>query len=319
MCVSFLGDTHYYMTILMKINKFSILYILRVVLGLLFIFSAIFKLISIDQFEVYVYSFGFISLNASFIFARICIGAELLIGIGLASNLCGIIVNNITYIILCLFCVFLCYNIYIGRNDSCQCFGSLININPVESFVKNILLLLWTWLVSKVPSFNWKPRWYIWIVLIASCLVFPFIISEPDHWRYNDKDRDIPYNVEMFNEQIITNPSFVERGILYGNKIVAFVSPYCPYCKMSIDKLQTIQQRYNLPDTSFIYSIPQPPEAVEVDYNPIIISKELFSIVTYGQRPVIVFVSNGAPVQSIHYRAIDENEIHRFLSSSISQ
>lgn len=242
-----------------------------------------------------------------------------MLGLGLASNLYSRFVNIVTLTILLLFSVFLLYNIYVGREDNCQCFGSLLSISPIQSLAKNAILLLWLWLVSKVPSFTWRPQWYLWIVLIILCTALPFFISKPDHWIYHDKDKDIPYNITLFKEQITNDSTFINKGIKHGNKIVAFVSPYCPYCKMSVEKIQTLQQRYHLPDTSFIYIIPQPPqpiETVELDYIPTIINRELFSNITYGQRPVIVFVSDGTPIQSIHYRAIDENEFNAFLSSN---
>lgn len=300
----------------MKSKHIRILFFLRILLGLTFILSATSKLIAIDRFEVYIFSFGFIPLNISFIFARICIAGEIMLGVGLVSNLCGRLVNLATQVMLILFCVFLCYAALIGREDSCQCFGSLIDIKPIQSLMKNAILIIWALVVSKVPSFQWHPRWYLWVVFVVSCLVLPFLISPPDHWIYNNNDREIPYNKDLLTEQLAANSLFIDGGGLNGNKIVAFVSPYCPYCQMSVEKLQTIQQRHNLPDSSFIYVIPQLKQPAETDYSPIIISRELFTRITYGQFPVIVFVRNGIPDQSFHYRSINEYVFYDFLSAT---
>lgn len=283
---------------------------------MVFVFSAIAKLIAIDRFEVYVYSFGFIPLNASFILARVCIAGEVMLGIGLASNLCGRLVNVATLIVLIFFSLFLCYAALIGRNDSCQCFGTMLEFNPTQSLVKNAVLIIWTLVVSKVPSFKWRPKEYLWIALATFCLILPFYISKPDHWVFDDSEKGIPYNKALLEEQAVTNPLLIESGIPYGNKIVAFVSPRCPYCQMCVEKLQTLQQRYNLPDSSIIYIIPQQPEPAEINYVPVVISREEFSLITYGQRPVIVLFSQGIPIQSYHYRAINEKDFHAFLSSS---
>ena len=61
-------------------------YALQAVLGLVFIFSAIMKVIGMDRFEIYIYSYHFFSLNFSFLVARAAIIAELVLGIGLVSN-----------------------------------------------------------------------------------------------------------------------------------------------------------------------------------------------------------------------------------------
>ena len=49
---------------------------LRVLLAAIFMVSAVAKLVAIDDFELYVFSFGFFSLDCSYILARLCIGAE---------------------------------------------------------------------------------------------------------------------------------------------------------------------------------------------------------------------------------------------------
>ena len=59
---------------------------LKVLLGLVFIVSAVLKVIDMDQFEIYIYSYHFFSLNFSFLVARAAIIVELVLGIGLVSN-----------------------------------------------------------------------------------------------------------------------------------------------------------------------------------------------------------------------------------------
>ena len=48
--------------------------------------SAVLKLFDMDQFEIYIYSYHFFSINASFMVARLAIILELVLGIGLISN-----------------------------------------------------------------------------------------------------------------------------------------------------------------------------------------------------------------------------------------
>ena len=60
--------------------------LLKVLLGLVFIASAILKIVDMDRFEIYIYSYHFFSLNFSFLVARAAIILELVLGIGLVSN-----------------------------------------------------------------------------------------------------------------------------------------------------------------------------------------------------------------------------------------
>ena len=59
---------------------------LKMLLGIVFIVSAMLKIIDMDKFEIYVYSYHFFSLNFSFLVARAAIILELVLGVGLASH-----------------------------------------------------------------------------------------------------------------------------------------------------------------------------------------------------------------------------------------
>ena len=57
------------------------LHILRILIGLVFITSAIFKLIGIDAFEVYMFSLQWFNLPVASVIARLIISVEFIIGI----------------------------------------------------------------------------------------------------------------------------------------------------------------------------------------------------------------------------------------------
>lgn len=57
---------------------------LRVFLAALFLVSAVAKLLAIDDFELYIFSYGFLSLNVSYLAARLCIAAECWLGLMIA-------------------------------------------------------------------------------------------------------------------------------------------------------------------------------------------------------------------------------------------
>ena len=116
----------------------------RMLLGVLFIVSAVAKLVEIDTFELYIFSYHLLPLTLSFLAARLVIVAEMLCGIGLLANIWKRLVDTCTMAMLVVFTLFLGYSALSGRTDSCHCMGSLIELDPVKSIVKNALLIVST-------------------------------------------------------------------------------------------------------------------------------------------------------------------------------
>ena len=157
----------------------------KIMLGMLFIVSALAKFFSIDSFEIYVYSFGIISLPLSFVAARLLIGLELLLGVALVSNRFHRGVSIVALLFLLFFVVFLSYAHLIGRTDSCHCFGELLPFNPVQSILKNAVLILLLLAVYKYTPTDWHPRWPLVLViylLLLSAVVVYFLLQ----FRYID-------------------------------------------------------------------------------------------------------------------------------------
>ena len=133
--------------------------VVRMLLGSFFIVSAIDKLIDIDRFEIYIFSYNILSLNTSFLMARLVIVGELLVGIGLISNVFNRFVDTCAMLMLVGFTLFMGYAAISGRNDSCQCMGALLDINPTHSILKNALLILLLLFAMCTQSWRWRPRW----------------------------------------------------------------------------------------------------------------------------------------------------------------
>lgn len=274
--------------------------VLRLLLGLVFVISAAAKLWSIDQFELYVFSYGFFSLNLTFIIVRLCIGVELALGVLLLIGWLRRIVLTTTFVLLLVFSLFLCYAALTGRNDSCQCFGQLADTPPTISLLKNAILILLTLLCIKLSNGYKIKRLHLWLAAIITivCLAVPFVVSVPDNWMFGAAEER--YNKKQLDEV------FVDPLAIYqpheGQKIIAFVTPGCPYCKMARQKLDYIAQRNHLPKDAIIYVEPK-------DIGP-----DKFLEITYGARPLILLTDNGDVVATFHYRNIDEKKITHFLN-----
>lgn len=277
---------------------------LKIALGLLFIISGVSKLIGIDAFEVYLYSFGFFSLPTALVLARLVIAGEILLGIGLAAN----VFNQLTVTVACcltlLFTCFLCYAALIGRTDSCHCFGSLITIDPTTSLIKNGVLMVLLLLVRRVTSWKWRPRWFVWLPVAVAPFVAVFCISVPDNWMFGPEEEILNY--EKLEAAIGDGGELQAAHLDEGHKLVAFFTPGCPFCKMARQKLSTIADRYEVEEQAIVMVYPVKDSLHGIE-------PETFMGITYGQRPELVLLAEGKPVASFHYRNINEKRIGEFL------
>lgn len=165
-------------------TKNTLAWVLRIVVSLLFIVSAVAKLskselldspyFAISTFEVkQLYTLGF-SQNIAPYFSRILIGIELALGILLLQkNYLKRFILPITIAMLGVFIFHLSYLILSnGNSGNCGCFGELIPMTPAESIVKNIVaigLLIWIFklLPKEIETHNF---WVLTTSLFAAIL-----------------------------------------------------------------------------------------------------------------------------------------------------
>ena len=134
--------------------------ILRIGIGGMFVIAAILKLMSIDEFEIYIYSFNVLNFLLTSFVSRIIIAGEFILGLFLILKINYKFTWNATMTVLILFTLFLIY-VAIFRNDTnCHCFGQLVELSPVESIIKNVIAMIllsidkWTNLKPPSSKFN---------------------------------------------------------------------------------------------------------------------------------------------------------------------
>lgn len=283
---------------------------LRVLLALLFVLSAVAKLFAIDDFELYVFSYGLLPLDLCFIIARLCIGAELALALLIAVGRWRRCVNLAALLILVAFSLFLCYAMIVGRTDSCQCFGRLADMPPAVSLLKNAVLIALVLVYMKIggtgESRRAKSAVKILVVLgAAAALALPFAVSVPDNWMYGAEE--MRFDRAAFAEAIGEGGGLADYGIGSGRHLVAFVTPGCPYCRMTRQKLGTIAERHNIDDGSILYLEPEE------------IGIGLFMSITRGMRPLVMLVDNGEVRVTYHYRNIKERQVVEFLNNGVDK
>lgn len=166
-------------------NKKNISWIIRIVVALLFIVSAIAKLypspyFAISTFEVkQLYTLGFSDTIAPY-FSRILIGIEFALGfLLLNNNFLKRITIPATISLLVVFIGHLSYVTFLsgGNSGNCGCFGELIPMTPIEAIIKNIIavgLLVWLW---KILENDKKSNFWILTTVTLGCILALFMLA----------------------------------------------------------------------------------------------------------------------------------------------
>lgn len=166
-------------------NKKNISWIIRIVVALLFIVSAVAKLypspyFAISTFEVkQLYTLGFSDTIAPY-FSRILIGIEFALGFLLLHNhFLKRITIPATIGLLVVFIIHLSYVTFLsgGNTGNCGCFGELIPMTPIEAIIKNIIavgLLIWLW---KILENDPKSNFWILTTITLGCILGLFMLA----------------------------------------------------------------------------------------------------------------------------------------------
>jgi thiol-disulfide isomerase/thioredoxin len=294
---------------------------LKVLLGLVFIVSAVLKIVGVDRFEIYVYSYHFFSLNFSFIVARLAIILELALGLGLISHTLHKLYWWGSMAMLAGYTLLLIYALVIGRTDSCHCFGDFLQLDPKQSLIKNgVLMLLFLW-IFKMKSWTTPFRWIILCLIVIASAVGVFLASPPDN-MISDSDPEQNLQMEYFDEMLDTAP-LDTLHLREGKQVVCFFSTACEYCKVAAQKLSLMQRFYGFPDESITYLFIGNEESVarfyeqseSARYRDVIYPEvPLLLKAVSGNLPVVVFMDDGVVVREYGLRNMDEAEIKKFMA-----
>ncbi len=293
---------------------------LKVLLGLVFIVSAFLKVLDMDKFEIYVYSYHFFSLNTSFIVARLVIILELVLGIGLISHCLHKLMWWGSMAMLVGYSLLLIYALKLGRTDSCHCFGDFLQLDPKQSLIKNGVLMLFFLLIYRMESWKTPFRWLILILAIMASSIAVFVISPPDNLTSNS-DPEQNLQIELFDEMLDASP-LDTLNLRKGKQVICFLSTSCDYCQLAAHKLSLMQQFYGFPKENITYLFMGNEEGIagfyerseSVHYRDVLypdVARLLKAI--NGNFPVVVLLEDGEVVHEYGFRNMKEAEIKAYM------
>ena len=284
-------------------------YVFRALLGILFLFSASAKLVGMDAFELYLFSFGWFSLGNSYLLARLVIAAEYTLGLLLLANFRPRLSFWGSFVLLAGFSIFLTVLAASGNRDNCNCFGELVNLNPVQSLWKNLGMLALLLLSAGVRPFRLR-RSGLWLTLATIVpLAAVLVVSPPDNWRYGSYARHDLVNETALREAI--DSGVLPHTVVEGEHVVCFYSLQCRFCKMSARKLMPLRERGDFSQAPIIAIIGQgentdtAPFLEETGFQPDevhFIAPSDFLSITNGSMPLILVMQDSTVTGKFNYR-----------------
>ena len=286
---------------------------MKVLLGLVFIVSAVLKVFDLDRFEIYIYSYHFFSLNFSYIVARLAIALELVLGIGLFSHSMHRLYWWGSMAMLGGYTLLLIYALVLGRTDSCHCFGDYLQLDPKQSLIKNGVLMALFLPIFRMESWKTPFRWLILSLAVMTSSVGVFVVSPPDNFTSNS-DPEQNLQVEQFDAMLDTEP-LNAMNLREGKQVICFFSTSCEYCRLAARKLSLMQQFYGFLEENITCLFMGNEEGIATFYKESGSTRYrsvLYPDVTRmlkavnGNLPVVVFLEDGEVVYEYGFRNMNE-------------
>ena len=301
--------------------KDIVLLILRLLIGALFITTAIMKLMTLDEFEAYIYSFNIFSFLFSTVVARLVIMAEMLLGICLMAKLLYKYAWWLTMLMLVGFTFFLIY-VAIFRNDTnCHCFGDIVQLDPAHSIIKNVVTMILMLFIRNEEDYQFKgKKWAIAAACLVSFVV-PFCVFPMDavYNKFVSPVEEI--NDQAFNA-ILADSTMTDFDIREGNYVLAVYASGCKYCKMSAKRMSMMMDQHDLDPTRFqiliwgdsvhIKSFLEETNCTQYRWYHISPYKAINMV--YGKFPTFILTHNGQVSKGMDYRGIDESILLEHIS-----
>lgn len=300
---------------------------IRFVIGSMFIIAAFLKLISIDAFEIYIYSFNILNFVTTTIASRLIIAGEMILGSFLIFNIYHKLTWHTTFIVEILFTAFLIFTTLYRDDANCHCFGELIELSPIESIVKNAITIALLFLIRNDKERQCKTLLPIILCLIS--LIATFVITPMDsiYKKIFSTEKNIStidfydsLNEMMkidFEDDEITIDSTDFFTLNDGKQMMVVVSSGCKYCRLGVKKLSLIVKNNDINKDNINIVIWGSNEGIidfseeteTRDYQYWLINPHRAIDITYGRFPTIIWLEDKNVVKVGDFRDIEEKSL----------
>ena len=298
--------------------------VLRIVVGLVFMASAVLKYLTVDSFDMYVYEHQLFGYIATETLTRCLIAAEFCLGVFMIA---GVFLRFTKYTMLAFLVAFTAYlllqpYLFDVDGENCHCFGDFFSLDRLQSVLKNIVLI--ALVVPINPALPWQFRWpktgFAVVAVLSLAAVFSLITpSYIDQALYG---KEVSIDASLFRKAMLETEG--GETLLQGRKVVCFYSTSCGYCRKAAKKVHIAMRNAHINDNDvlivFWHTNPEMPidEFFEKSGVPPLQYVEIpmvtFLDITQGSMPVIAFVDNGDVMECHKYIELNERQMKNFLT-----
>jgi uncharacterized membrane protein YphA (DoxX/SURF4 family) len=326
--------------------KKIVLVFLCALLGAVFLFSGYTKLYPIEPFEYTFVDLGFINWQVAPFISRILIGLEFFIGILLLFN---ISLRKIAYrsgiAVLLIFCVYLILLIFFtGNKGNCGCFGTYIQMTPLQALIKNAIMLGGFFILYKYHDGWWKKNipqqptnlhtpsqkgnkkiQLLTLLLFVSSFAMPFILN-PVELNYSEAYLNKPeenFKIELDTLYKYATLNVPPKTLSQGKHIIAFMSLKCPHCRIAANKIRIIHERNpSIPfyfvlngDEKNLKSFFEETHTEDIPHCMLVGGKPInhFIYLAGTEMPAIYLMNNSIVEHTVYYIDLDQGEIEKWL------
>jgi hypothetical protein len=308
----------------MKKYKEIFYLVARVLLGVLFFYSAYAKTLSIEDFELKIIQSDLIGWSYVSLLSFFIITCEFILGLYFISIIIySRVVQWLAYLFLILFTIYLLIIFKRFGNDiNCGCMGNEIPFTPLQAIIKNIIALGLMIYVSKYKNLfvidkkkkNLIITSFILISFIISMILLPFDFSFSSSFEPDMK--------EKFEYEIIQTSGKFQKAEFDFNQpkyVAAFLSMTCKHCSIAAHKLSEIHKsNNNIPlviilngDSSETIEYLKTHHIAELPYT--MLYGNDFIHLAGTKLPSIYLVEDGKIVKRITHREINATRLNNWL------
>lgn len=309
----------------MKID--SLKEIVRYGIGSMFIIAAILKLISIDEFELYIYSFDILDFLITTLFSRLLIAGELVLGLLLVFKMCYKFTWRATLSVQIVFTLFLAYVLAFRNDSNCHCFGELVELSPLESIIKNVVVIGGLFFIKTQRHRDTETQSkFVKKILLVAAVIIPFVVTPMDSVYKMIYSSEKEISTVDFYETLdkVVKMDFVDNDIVFdstaqikmdGKQMVVIVSSGCKYCRLGVKKLSMMMRKNDIKSDNvkiFIWGSREgilnfKDETLTDDFSYWHIMPHEAVDITLGRFPTFIILEEKEIVNISDFRDIDES------------
>jgi thioredoxin-related protein len=293
----------------------------------MFIIAAILKLISIDEFELYIYSFDILDFLLTTLFSRLLIAGELVLGLLLVFKMCYKFTWRATLSVQIVFTLFLAYVLAFRNDSNCHCFGELVELSPLESIIKNIVVIGGLFFIKTQRRRDAETQSkFVKKILLVAAVIIPFVVTPMDSVYKMIYSSEKEISTVDFYETLdkVVKMDFVDNDIVFdstaqikmdGKQMVVIVSSGCKYCRLGVKKLSMMMRKNDIKSDNvkiFIWGSREgilnfKDETLTDDFSYWHIMPREAVDITLGRFPTFIILEEKEIVNISDFRDIDES------------